>query len=347
MTTLFRALIFITLLWNLVLPAPADEPVAVRLVPEWELNGPVVLVWPEHLRRHRDQGELITALIQALPAEREVAVISPRPPSMRALQELGRDVRYIAMDRVRDVHIRDWAALPAADTTGRLFAVKFHYQPGHLTRGDVAQAYDNHHVGQQLGERLYGAVREIPLVMSGSAITHNGKGAAIISQRVISENEQFSLQTIRDMLREHAGITRLVFAPVLPGDKEGHLTGLIRFASDRVVLITAYPPDDTGRSEFADRLAEQVRRELGRGFRVVRVPFAAMDGRPNEGGSYLDYIALNNLVLFPTYGQAEDTQAIRILKEALPDRHIIPMNAEPLLSVMRAGNAPHRLSAVY
>ncbi len=341
-TMLIRVLLAGVTLAAMPRPIVADEVAPVRLVPEWELNGPIVLVWPEHLRGHSRDLPLFTDLIRALPDEREVAVISPQPPSIRALQQAGRDIRYLPISRVRNVHVRDWAGLPAVDAEGRLFAAKFRYQPNHLTGRDVARAYDNNNAGKELGEALYGTVKEIPLTLSGSAITHNGKGAAIISQRVIGENEHLSIQAIRDVLREHVGLTRTVFVPVRPGDQEGHLTGLIRFASENTVLITKYGDDDTDLAVFADRLTHQVRRELGRGFRVVRIPHSSTDG-----GGYMDYIALNKHVLVPVYGRSEDDDALETLSKALPDKTITPIPSEIARSLAQEGFAPTRISTAY
>ncbi len=319
-----------------------EETTPVRLVPEWELTGPVVLVWPEHLRRQRALVEPYSELIRRAPTDWEVAVISPSPPSMRALQHLGREVRYLPMKRVRNVHIRDWSGLPAVDADGRLFAAQFRYRPKHLARGDAVEARDSEAVGRQLGESLYGAVREIPLVLSGSAITHNGKGAAIVSQRVIAENEHLSIETIRQQFREHAGITRLVFVPVRPGDEDGRLTGLIRFASENVVLIARHTDEDAERTGFTDRLADQVRRELGRDYRIVRLPQLQASAI-----SYLDYIALHNRVWAPVFGRPEDEMALNMLRQALPDREIIPMDARIVSSLANEELVPSLVSVTY
>ncbi len=321
-------------------PARGEEP-ALRLVPEWELSGPIVLVWPEHLRGARRLNAPFTAFIRTLPEDVEVAVISPRPPGMRALQELGRDVRYLPLERVRDVYVRDWAGLPAADPEGRLSSAKFRYRPAHVEGRDVAEAHDGNLVAKKLAERLYGAVTEIPLTMSGSAITHNGRGVALISQRVIHENEHLSLQEIRDILKAHAGLAQVVFVPVKPGDAKGHVSGLVRFASERTVLIAQYPDTQPERFAFSERLAAQLRRELGDAFRVVPVPLA------ENGGSYLDYISLDGRLWLPLYGVPEDQDALSTIARALPDLEIDDVDARPYGELIEQGYAPWRLHVVH
>lgn len=322
--------------------AHAEDAAPVRLVPDWELNGPLVLVWPEHLRRHRALVGPYSDLIRGAPDEWDVAVISPSPPSMRALQQLKREVRYLPMTRVRNVFIRDWAGLPAADADGRLFSAQFRYRPRHYSRGQLVDARDSEAVGEQLGERLYGNVREIPLTMSGSAITYNGKGTAIVSQRVIGDNEHLSIETIREQFREHVGITQLVFVPVRPGDTEGRLTGLIRFASENVILIVRHTDEHAERAEFADRLVDQVQRELGDTYRIVRIPQLHM----NEI-SYLDYIALHNRLWIPVFGRAEDEMVLNILKQNLPNREIIPIDASLVSALSYEELVPSHISVTY
>ncbi len=326
----------------------AEDAAPVRLVAEWELTGPLVVVWPEHLRRQSALVEPINNWIRSLPKDWDVAVISARPPSIRALQDLGRDVRYLPIDRPRNVFVRDWAGLPAADAEGRLHAAKFRYQPGHLSGGDVARAHDNHRVGAELGESLYGAISEIPLTMSGSAITHNGKDTAIVSQRIIGENEQRSITEIRDRLRRYAGLTQVVFVPLHPDDRHGHLTGLIRFASDDLVLVTDHPDENGEQADFARRLEEQIDRDLGQTLRVKRLPRPSISADlPFEAGSYLDFIALDDHLLVPFFDAPEDEEVLEILSEALPGRVLAPIPADVILPLAREGLAPSRISVVY
>lgn len=79
-----------------------------RLVPDWELGPSVALVWPEYVPGQRGKVTEYVELIRSLPSSAEVALVSSEPPRVRWLQEMGREVRYLALPGVRDLRIGDW-----------------------------------------------------------------------------------------------------------------------------------------------------------------------------------------------------------------------------------------------
>ena len=317
----------------LLLAAPnggVAEDEAPRLVGEWELRGPLTLVWPGTIFTHRSRVPLFTELIQEFPPDTEVALVSPRPPSEEAVQEMGRAVRFLAIPDVRDIALREWAGHAAVSADGRLFSAQFIHRPSHLSGRAARQAARHDETGYSLGELLYGKTQKLPLVLNGAGLVHNGNGMAFISNRVVSENEHKSLQEIRDILQEKAGIDHLIFLPVAPGDEAGRVDGLVRFVAEQTVVVGQFPPEDEEGRAFTDRIEAQVRQELGAEFDVIPLPRAGGREPGDLFGNYLHFLQVDDRILLPGYGLREDHAALRVLKKHLPDRTVSLFESEEL-----------------
>ena len=76
----------------------------------------------------------------------------------------------------------------------------------------------------------------------------------------------------------------------------------------------------------------------GRPYRVVRIPMPPDEyGQyPNQWSDYLTYtnsLILNNLVLVPIYGLAQDSEALSIYQEAMPGYNIVGINMRNVIPV--------------
>ena len=300
-----------------------EDALGTRLVAEWELPGPLTVVWPEHASGHRARVADYTQWIRSLPADLPVALVSPRPPSAEVLANLGRDIRYLPVHTLRDIQLRDWAGLPAALPNGRLFSAQFNYAPGHLTGRSARHADDSRRAGHILGDLLYGDTATIPLTASGAVLTHNGQGLAIASNRLISENEHLSIQSIHDILHRQVGITRLLFVPVVPDDEAGRVDHLVRFIAPDV-LVVAQPPrrDEPGRA-FADAVLEQLQTELEPDVQVLALPQSNTSVLGGVYGNYLHLLRVGDRILLPGYGTKTDADVMEILSTALPEVDIV------------------------
>lgn len=347
---LIHRIIAVTLLSGLGLfttTTHAEQDPDFRWVAPWDLSGPLVLVWPEHIAGHRDLVPLYVELIQALPDDLPVGVISPRPPSASHLEEMGRDIRYLPMATVRDVRLRDWGGQSAVLPNGRLVLSKATYAPRNLRGRAAARAQDDHQAGRALGELLYGDTYEVPLVMAGTSLTHNGAGTAIASNRIISENEHRSLRSIRKKLYTHGGIDRLIFVPVHPGDTRGRLDDVVRFISEDTVVLSLPPAGDEAGRRYHDALREQLAAELGEAFHIVSLPQSGDSRLGDIQGNYLHFIQAGRRIWLPAFGTESDETAEQLLRAALPEQDIIPLPLSAWDVLAEEDAPPGRIAVLY
>lgn len=312
---------------------PAVETLSVRLVPPWELPGPLVVVWPENLSRSRRLIPPTVELIQAVPEQVEVALASPRPPRVNWLQELGRDMRYLPLTTVRSREIGEWAGIAAATEEGHLFNMRFQLPVRDISSRDLAVLRDHDEASRQLGVLLYGQTQtDVPLRMGNLHLTHNGWGVALISNRVITENEGLSLVEIRKRLREAAGLETVLFVPVPESEPRGYIDGMVQFIGPRQLLVSEpMPGSATARSQHEDllRLLSQELDDID----VIRIPRPSLRVPDAGAGNYLHLIQAGHVILVPQFDVPEDQPVLTLLRRQLDGVDIVPVSGAALTAL--------------
>ena len=299
----------------------------IRLVAPWELAGPLVMVWPERLSGGRRMIPDTLELIQHLPEDIDVALAGERPPRIDWVPEIGRDTRYLPITTARTRDVGVWAGLPAATAEGRLINVRFDIPTQSIDRRERSNLRDNHEAARQLGRLLYGESRdEIPLRINPLQLTHNGRGIALLSNRVISENEGLSLTEIRNRLKSQVGLHTILFVPVPASEPRGFIDGYLRFVGTDTLLISEPIPHDSDSREQHRDLLNLLEQELDSDIQWIRIPRPS--GAPQPGASYLHLIQAGNTLITPQFQSPEDQPTLSLLRRALPEAEVVPVRAE-------------------
>ncbi len=333
-------------------PATAGEPRATgapvaRLVGAWELDGPVVVVWPARISGRRNLTPLYTTLLSPLPPTIDVALVATRPPSARDMDALGRPARYLPTPTVQDVLIQDWSGWAGIDKEGRLLRVLPDQAADRFTGRERRRAQDDHAAGQAVADNLYGRRHDLPLVMTGTQLAHNGGELALVSNRVIHQNEHLSLDAIKQTLRQNTGLEQIIFLPVPPNKEDGGLTGLVRFVGPTQLLVAAPAADQDQTSEaYFATLAQLLADQLPDDIELIKVPRAT--GKAADAyGNYLHGLQVGYQLWLPDFGQPTDEVVQRYLQAALPDLTIRALSGDALREAIRDGIMPDRIHAIY
>jgi agmatine/peptidylarginine deiminase len=318
-----------------------------RLAPAWELSGPLVFVWPEYLSGRRNLIPFYVSVIQSLPAQVEVALASRQPPRTRWLDELGRNVRYVHLSFLQDIWLCDWAGIPATLPDGRLYMAGFELPIDWSDRRTAARARDDLAAGRQLGERLYGRTQDATLRMMPTQMTHNGRGVALVSNRVIAENEHLMLPAIQARLAAELGVEKVVFVPVPEGEEAGRIDGLVRFVAPDVLLIAASLDSESGQRQFTDELFAYVEGELGDAIRLIRVPLAVGVNWRSCFGNYLHLVQVGDQVLLPAFGHEQDERVRSLLAGALPKYRVYSVDMPDMLEEDRGSLGLNRIAVTF
>jgi agmatine deiminase len=220
---------------------------------------------------------------------------------------------------MRDVWIRDWAPVQVCDRDGAARLVKAVYRPRYLNKH---QARPDDAAGRALSEVVNLPVEELPLVWDFGNLTHNGEGVGIVTERLLSDNqESHSRADVERLCGSVLGLDRLVVIPEEPGDETGHIDGMVRFLDERTAAVGSYPDAYPEGKAFMDEVAEQVERELGEGFQVIRIPNGVPPDRAKEGiagafGNHLNFLRVGDTLFLPVYGIEEDGASVKAISGA-------------------------------
>ncbi len=201
-------------------------------------------------------------------------------------------------------------------------------------------------VPQEIGRVLGLKVRRHEQVLEGGALETDGRGTLLTTTNCLlnpSRHNPTDRAAMQHLLGETLGITRTIWldlpAGTLPGDDtDGHIDNAARFVSPQTVVV--HPAVDPRPIREA-------------GLDVLRLPaiepmFYDYPGdrfgpakRMQLPASYANFVIANGRVFVPTFGQASDDMALRLLDKAMPDHVPVPVRANHLV-VGQGG--PHCLS---
>ncbi len=181
-----------------------------------------------------------------------------------------------------------------------------------------------------------------PFVLEGGAIETDGKGTLLATRSSLigeTRNPGFDQAQIEQLLAECLGFQRFLWldhGALYGDDTDGHIDTLARFADPQTILHASAPPGEPEHAELAEMARElgALRTPDGRPYRLHALPYPGIhrdgDGR-RLPASYANFLILNDAVLLPTYGVAQDTDAIRLLDLAFPQRQIVPIDCRELI----------------
>ena len=183
---------------------------------------------------------------------------------------------------------------------------------------------------------MFGAVerRAADLVLEGGAIETDGEGTLLATRHSIvgaSRNPGLTQQEVERRLTELLGLERLLWlehGAISGDDTDGHIDTLARFADRETILHTTAPTGDADHEALCVMIDElrALRTSTGKPYRLQALPFPGVHRGPDGRrlpATYANFLLINDAVLLPTYGVAQDAEARDVLQSAFPRRAII------------------------
>lgn len=314
-----------------------------NLIPEWEQPYAIALVWPEHLNAGRGSlkdfyKDFISLLSDYIPVKILYCTGEGKYPDYPTFFTT-KNVEYHPFALIGDIWLRDYCFFPVL-YEGRLIPVKARYAPCYLTTpAEIRDGDIDDETGYQLAKEIYQMPAEkleitgTEILLDGGNLIHNGNGIAIITNRIVSENENFFIDELKTVLSERLGITDLYLIPTEPGDDTGHADGLVRFISPKQLVISDYPYSWRNTENLISELEYKESQELvnllaryfiQKGFDVIKMPNGIpykSSGFESAIGNYTNFLRIGDVVFMPEYGnEIEDQQAKSALIKAGIDK---------------------------
>lgn len=298
----------------------------VRWIPDWETQR-VIIADP---RNHPYYEKLDPQIASAWDRLKDT------------LLSLGLDVIVAPKGTSVDIWMRDWFSLP---TEPQLL---FHYPTPHIVelfgKGSDEENglfYARHavEVRRQLLLRHYAGVRHnakhFPIFMDGGNFSTDGK-RAIMTDWVAKQNG--GKRAVRKAFAE-AGIEKIAFIPVEPGDPLGHTDGVARFlAPDKIGVNHNMPAFNYKQKmprleKYCDRVYGILQKEFP-DCTLINIPYApqyseCMDATGSAVGNYMNFFQSSKGSIIPEFGLWIDQTAFEFLSEHLTPP-VIALNANHL-----------------
>jgi len=304
------------------------------LIPEWGNPKQIGLIWPEELYKNESNAarilEYYIFFIRLLISnEIPVLILTCMKDETEIRKDFNNDelvdVKYF--QEVSDLWIRDFGPVFQRDEKGVPCPVKFLYEPSyHYTAEDKKWGDRNEKAGQQIvteflrKELKYVTVNGKEIKLDGGNLVHNGNGKAIITSRILSENELLKEEKNLKDFKKSLGISELIIIPPEPGDDTGHVDGMVRFLDEQRVLVNWYPYDYIQSDKYISYSEYLASRDytgwlahylkIEKGLTVLRMP----SGIPrkniydfeNATGNYMNFLRVQDKIFLPYYGDNEE-----------------------------------------
>lgn len=189
-------------------------------------------------------------------------------------------------------------------------------------------------------------LRDIPIfeggmILEGGSIEVNGNGTLLTTTSCLlnqNRNPDLTKWEIEQRLKAYLGVKQIIWLGdgIEGDDTDGHIDDITRFISPKKI-ITVVEPDKSDPNHAPLKanleLLRQAKDLNGELFEIIELPMPHRLDHEDQRlpASYANFLISNGLVLVPTYRCKNDSQALRILQEHMPDHKVIGIDSTELI----------------
>ena len=308
-----------------------------RLPAEWEPQEGVQLTWPH---AGTDWAPILNDIIVVYHSmAREIArrerliVVAP--------EDAARDCLKIVCP-TNDTWARDHGFISLVDDNGhrRLLDYKFNGW------GEKFEASLDNAINRRLydlGEIAGEYSDNLDFVLEGGSMESDGRGTIFTTSQCLlapHRNQPMTKAEIEERLRRDLCAERVLwidYGNLIGDDTDGHIDTIVRVCPDDTLLYMGCDNPEDEQYEDLRKMEAQLQsfRTLeGKPYRLMKLPMPhpIYDGEDRLPATYANFLIINDAVLCPTYNQPDiDSEALRIIAKAFPDREIIGIDCCPVI----------------
>jgi agmatine/peptidylarginine deiminase len=297
---------------------------------EYEQVDELMITWPTMYRLKIIEEPYFIDIIRA--AEKAVTVrinvnnnlYKNRVISILNEENISLDNITISTTPTNSFWIRDYGPF-FIEKNGELSIVDFNYV-GHFNR-----------VIDDIYPTFYGIQNEIEfdfstnfeLCIQGGNYMSDGQGLAMVANLSLEfGNRKMTLDDMSDILKQYLGLEEVIILTSQADDGTGHIDMFSKLIYKDTILVGQW--GDTNDVNY-QILEDNTQMLIDRGYKVIRIPMLRdPDEEKDTIWTYTNSLIINGtskkIVLVPQYDTVEDSIAIEIYKNAMPDYEIIGIN---------------------
>ncbi len=309
-----------------------------RMPAEWALHERVwigfpsiVEYWGEPLAEAQRQIAAFANAVNDGGRGETVHLIAGNAYAANVASDLVETGVLVEQQLIGDIWLRDTGCIVVKDNANRVarnfgfngWGGRFDY-PGDQT------------IGTELAHSVGLTVSDCNWILEGGSIDVDGEGLAVTTVDCLlnpNRNPAMDKAQIEARLRGDLGVERLLWlGDGLANDHtDGHVDNLARFVGpNHLVIPEARDAEDPNAQVYADARA----RAEAFGCKVTALPSVGHFVQDGEAvpASYINFYIGNSVVIVPTYGSRHDDAALSELEALFPDRKIVGLRAEAVLT---------------
>ena len=308
-----------------------------RLPAEWEPQEGVQLTWPHAGTDWAPILNDITVVYHSMAREiarrERLIVVAP--------EDAARDCVKIICP-TNDTWARDHGFISLVDDNGhrRLLDYKFNGW------GEKFEASLDNSINRRLynlGEIAGVYSDNLDFVLEGGSIESDGRGTIFTTSQCLlapHRNQPMTKAEIEERLKRDLCAERVLwidYGNLIGDDTDGHIDTIVRVCPDDTLLYMGCDNPEDEQYEDLRKMEAQLQsfRTLeGKPYRLMKLPMPhpIYDGEDRLPATYANFLIINDAVLCPTYNQPDiDSEALRIIAKAFPDREIIGIDCCPVI----------------
>lgn len=319
-----------------------------RLVPEWQRQDAIIIVWPHPYSDWIDNLVAIekTYLELTYCISRHQRLILVAHDAVHELhirhrlegQSINSGNITFTTIPTDDVWIRDYGPICTVSDNG-LNVLDFVFDGwGQKYRHEQDNAF-NARLIKRSG--LKGLHSHVDQVLEAGNIEINGRGELLCSSLCFRRNgdiPDFDTGQLEKKFAAWFGSVETYWIDdvrLQGDDTDGHIDTLARFCTDDVMVYSAPGHKNDANNEALKQLAMQLHSIKKRNNKIELVPLPLPDPIFLSGkqlpASYTNFLITNKSVLVPTFNDKRDGHALKVLEELLPTREIVEIDSTVLI----------------
>jgi len=176
------------------------------------------------------------------------------------------------------------------------------------------------------------------LCIQGGNYMSDGQGLAMLSADTLEEdNPKKTIEEMGEILKEYLGLNEVLFLESQADDGTGHIDMYSKLINENTVIVGQWDESDIN----FQILENNTQLLINNGYNVIRVPMLRDPDEDKDNiWTYTNSLIINGtnnkVVLVPQYNTTEDSLAISIYEQSMPDYEIIGINCNAIIDYLGA-----------
>lgn len=223
------------------------------------------------------------------------------------------EIEWDEIQGTKDIWIRDYMPIQTTDVSYKVY----NYNPDYLKKTGEEYLTDSHEIYK--GIMGYCLFDDMEITLDGGNVVTCGK-YRVLTDKVFSENNKPKYDGEFCSYLQEKLCSDIIFLPwhcYNPHDPDadvyGHADGLVQWTGGKRVLMSNH------RDMYPEEADDMRARLEDEGFEVTEMLFDVPQPNTDFNWAYINYLHVGNKIIVPTFGIAEDKQALKYIRESNPD----------------------------